>query len=400
MISERRVIFLVGAVQFVNILDFMIVMPLGPDFAVELGIPNAHLGYIGGSYTAAAALSGLIGSFFLDRFDRRKALAFAMLGLTIGTLAGAFATGMATLLAARVLAGLFGGPATSLSLAIVTDVVPPERRGKAFGAVMGAFSAASVLGVPAGLELARVGGWRLPFIAVAAIGLVLTGAAAAWLPPLRLHLATSHPRTSLLGLLRRRNVQLSYLMTAVVMAAGFMIIPNLSAFVQFNLGYPRARLGLLWLAGGAVTFFGLRVIGALVDHFGSFRVGSVGSVALLVLLHTWFVATPTGIPVMAIFVAFMLSMSLRNVPYNTLTSKVPSPAERARFMSIQSAVQHLASALGAFLSARVLRELPDGRLAGMNRIALASMALTAVIPVFMYVLEKRVDGSRKSKVEG
>src|SRR5687768_7538784 len=160
--SERRIIFLVGAVQFVNILDFMIVMPLGPDFAVALGISSSQLGLIGGAYTAAAAVAGLLGSFFLDRFDRRSALALSMLGLAAGTFAGAFATGLGSLIAARAIAGAFGGPATSLSLSIVADVVPPERRGKALGAVMGAFAVASVIGVPAGLELARKGGWQLP----------------------------------------------------------------------------------------------------------------------------------------------------------------------------------------------------------------------------------------------
>ena len=52
--SETAIVALVAAVQFVNILDFLMVMPMGPDFAVALGIPSSKLGYIGGSYTAAA----------------------------------------------------------------------------------------------------------------------------------------------------------------------------------------------------------------------------------------------------------------------------------------------------------------------------------------------------------
>ncbi len=55
--SESRFVLLVGAVQLVNVLDFMMVMPLGPDFAKGLGIPTSEIGYIGGSYTAAAATS-------------------------------------------------------------------------------------------------------------------------------------------------------------------------------------------------------------------------------------------------------------------------------------------------------------------------------------------------------
>src|SRR5512145_2693268 len=166
----------------------MMVMPLGPDFAAGLGIPMSQLGLVGGAYTAAAAVAGLIGASFLDRFDRRTALGGAMLGLVVGTVAGGFARGLGTMILARCVAGAFGGPATALSIAIVADAVPPERRGKALGKVMGSFTVASVLGVPAGLELARLGGWRAPFFAVAALGLVISGAAIALMPPLRAHL--------------------------------------------------------------------------------------------------------------------------------------------------------------------------------------------------------------------
>src|SRR5438874_11923774 len=186
---ERTVVLLVAAVQFVNILDFVMVMPMGPDFAAALGIPSSRLGLIGGSYTAAAAVSGLAGSFFLDRFDRRPALFLAMLGLVAGTALGGFATGMPSLMAARLLAGFFGGPATSLSFSIIADVVPPQRRGTAMGIVMGAFSVASVLGVPVGLELARHLGWQAPFLAVAGLGAAIALGAVFLLPPLRGHLA-------------------------------------------------------------------------------------------------------------------------------------------------------------------------------------------------------------------
>jgi predicted MFS family arabinose efflux permease len=105
-----------------------------------------------------------------------------------GTAAGALARGLGSLVLARAIAGAFGGPATSIALSIVADVVPPARRGRAIGAVMGAFSAASVLGVPMGLRLATWGGWRMPFIVVAAMGAVV-GILALWkMPPMRGHI--------------------------------------------------------------------------------------------------------------------------------------------------------------------------------------------------------------------
>jgi predicted MFS family arabinose efflux permease len=392
-VSERTVVFLIGAVQFVNILDFVMVMPLGPDFAAALHIPSSKLGFIGGAYTAAAAVSGVAGSFFLDRFDRRRALGVALLGLVAGTAAGGFARGFQSLLLARVIAGAFGGPATSLSFSVIADVVPPERRGKAMGAVMAAFSAASVVGVPVGLELARRGGWRLPFLAVATLGLVITGAVVALLPPLKLHLLgrpADWQEPSLRDLLSRRDVQLSYAMTAVVMMGGFVIIPYLSPYVQYNLGFPRPHLHYLYMAGGVVSFFTTRYGGRLVDRYGSLRVGAVGSAVLLVVQLFYLIIVYPSVPVIAYFMLFMLGLGLRNVSYNTLTTKVPTATERARFLSFQSAVQHAASAAGAFLAARMLRELPDGKLVGMDRVGLIAMALTAVVPLMLWTVERRV----------
>jgi predicted MFS family arabinose efflux permease len=380
--SERTLLFLVGAVQFVNVLDFMIVMPLGPDFAAALGIPASRLGLVGGAYTAAAAVAGIAGAGFLDRFDRRTALAAAMAGLVVATFAGGLSTSLGAMLAARIAAGAFGGPATSLALSIVADVVPPERRGKALGAVMSAFSISAVVGVPAALELARAGGWRLPFFAVSALGAAIAGAALALMPPLRGHLARSAAPPPAAGLLRRPLVLLSLSGTATAMMAGFAIIPNIAAHLQLNLGYPRARLGLLYMVGGAVTFGTMRLAGHLVDRAGAAAVAAGATALFLAVLGFGFAFPPAGVPVLPLFVAFMVANSTRNVSLNTLSTRVPEPAERARFMSAQSAVQHLAAAFGAALSSRLLWE-SGGRLEGMPRLAAFAGVLALALPVIV-----------------
>ena len=390
---ERAIVFLIGAVQFINILEFVMVMPMGPDFASGLGIPLSNVGLIGGGYTAAASVAGVVGSYFLDRFDRRKALAVCMLGLVVGTAAGGLATGLYSLMAARVLAGVFGGPATSLSLAIIADVVPVERRGRAMGAVMGAFAVASVVGVPIALELARLGGWRLPFFLVAGVGLLLVASAIFFLPPIRGHLeASQRPahRVTVRELFSRTEVQLSYGMTAVLNMGGFLVIPHISAYLQHNLGFPRDKLGQIYLVGGIVSFLTLRVSGKLVDRLGSFRVGTVGTVLILGTMYLAFLSPPPWMPVLVIFSGFFLANGVRNVSHSTLTSRVPEQSLRARFMSFQSAVQHMAAAVGAFLSSKMLLDLPDGRLEGLSQVVLLSMGLTLTLPVLMYAVEKRL----------
>lgn len=389
VVSERLIIFLVGAIQFVNVLDFMMVMPLGPDFAAALGISTSHIGLVGGSYTAAAAVSGVVGSLFLDRFDRRWALAVAMLGLVIGTALGGFATGLSTLLLARIVAGAFGGPATSVSLAVIADTVPPARRGKAMGAVMAAFAIASVLGVPAGLELSQRFSWRAPFFAVAALGLLLVPTAIWLMPAMRNHLDAPRPAGPRVALFDSMT-GLALANTGLTMFGLFAVVPNISTFVQHNLGFPRERIGGLYLIGGVASFIVVRLVGAMVDRFGVTPMVAAGTAIYGFALLVGFIHPVAWLPVTLVFVLFMVSSNFRMVPMQTLASRVPRPEQRARFMSAQSAIQHAASATGAMLASIFLIAAPDGKLIHMDHVAIAALFLALIIPFTVQALERRV----------
>jgi len=386
---ERFVVLLIGAVQFVNILDFMMVMPLGPDFAKALGISMAHIGYLGGSYTMAAAFAGIAGASFLDRFDRRKALAICMFGLGIGTVAGGFAQGFWSLIAARVVAGAFGGPATAVALAIVSDVVPKERRGKAMGTVMTAFSVSSILGVPAGLEVARLLGWRAPFIGVACLSLVISSLVIYYLPSLTGHFKARGVETEQVPLFNSLSIT-SLVGTSLTMVGVFAVVPNISAFLQNNVGYPRERLGLLYLLGGTTTFFATRRIGMLVDRYGATRIITVGTALFATALYFGFIRPVSPALVILVFPLLMLAGSARGVPMNALSSRVPKPEQRARFMSAQSAVQHLSSSTGALLSSTVLTADSSGRLQGMQWVASAAIVVAMLVPFVAHRVEARV----------
>jgi predicted MFS family arabinose efflux permease len=387
--AERRIVFLIGAVNFINVLDFMIVMPLGPDFARELGIPTSHIGFIAGSYSAAGCVAGLIASSFLDRFDRRRALAVCMAGLVAGTALGGLAFDLPTLLMARVVAGAFGGPAIAVAQAIIADAVAPERRGRAMGAVTSAFSLAAVMGVPIGLELAERGGWRLPLFAVAALGGVIVVAVIALLPPMRGHLrdAAGTGAATLIELVSRRRLWIAYALGGLPFFSVFLIIPNISAFVQINLEFPRARLDLLYLIGGGLSFFGTRVAGRVVDRIGATPVTVAATLLLTIVMLLCFVTRVPGIPVLAIFPLFMLVSSCRFVATSATLTKVPAAAERAGFMSLLSAIQNFASTAGSFIAAQMLGVRPDGALENMASVTLLSIAVGLAIPVLMWSVE-------------
>lgn len=381
-------LFVLGAVQFVNVLDFMMVMPLGPFFAADLHVPADRVAEVGAAYTAAACVAGILISPWLDRLDRRTALGLTMAGLTVGTLLGGFSRTLPELLAARVLAGVFGGPATAIALAIVTDVIPADRRGAALGKVMGAFAVSSIFGVPAGLWMARHGGWRAPFFGVATLGLLVGVAAWAVLPRMVGHLEHAVPHRAL-DVLRVRGVPLALASVAGMTMGGFAVIPSLPMFIQVNLSFPLDDLWQLYLVGGVFSFVALRIGGGLVDRMGSLKIAIVGTVLLSVGLGIVFVES-AAIPPYFLYIFFMSGNALRNVAWSALASKVPPPDLRAGYLSAQSAVQHGASAVGALLSTWVLAERSDGGVLGMGVLATISFALFVAALLPMSAVAKQV----------
>ncbi len=384
-------VLLVTLIQLVNVLDFVMVMPLGRDFARSLSFSESQLGLVGGSYTLAAAIVGLASSRFLDRFDRRSALTVSMIGLVTATALGGLATGLPSMMAARIAAGAFGGPATSLSLAIVADVVPPERRGKAMGTVMAAFSIASVVGVPAGLYVAELGSWRTPFYSLAALGMLVTIYAAKALPSLRGHLeGTRGPATKTLELVRRPEVMMMLGAVAAMMLSAFMIIPYVRSFLQNNHHYPETGIKFLYLVGGIASFVVVRFTGRVVDKVGSTPVALVGTVLISACLMIGFLPAAPILPVMLVFSVFMCTASLRGVPMSALSSKLAAPHERAQYMSLQSAMQHIAASVGAIGASWILTTAPDQSLQHVDVVIFLSIGLAAMMPLLLWRVERRM----------
>ncbi|MCC6574722.1 MAG: MFS transporter [Planctomycetes bacterium] len=410
-ISERMVVLLIAAVHFINVLDFIMVIPLGPDFSRALKIPVSDVGYIAGSYTFAAAISGLIASTFLDRFDRRRALAVAMLGLMSATLACGFAWNFESLMAARILAGCFGGPAASLSMAIIADVIPPQRRGRAMGVVMGAFSIASVLGIPIGLELASRFAWNTPFFCVAALGAVVAAAGLFFLPPMRIHFTHTMfvKKLRFWEVFTHRLPLLAYAGMVCMVMSMFLIIPNLPVYMLNNLGYKGegwldgalasvgahlTPLGALYLFGGIVNLTFLLVFGRLTDRLGSTLVGALGNGLLVAALFAGFVSHQPWMTAPALFIVFMASGSLRGVAMQTLNSKVPRLEERAGFMSALSSVQHFFAGVGQFVAAKLTTQVADGPrkddLVGMSTTAAVAIGFAVLATVMIWVVDRGV----------
>ena len=133
--GRREVILLamLTAVQFCHILDFVIIMPLAPMLMRSLRVSPAEFGLLVSAYTFSAAATGVVAAAYMDRFDRKRMLLFLLAGFGAGTLLCGLVDSYGLLMAARILAGAFGGVLAGVVFAIVGDQIRPDRRGRAHG---------------------------------------------------------------------------------------------------------------------------------------------------------------------------------------------------------------------------------------------------------------------------
>lgn len=363
--EEKFLLYVLAAIQFTHILDFMIVMPLGPRLMGIFAITPAQFGFIVSTYTFSAGLFGLIAAWFLDRFDRKRALLWLYGGFAVGTFLCAVAPDYHLLVAARFLAGGFGGISGATILAVVGDAIPPQRRGAAMGTLFSAFSLASIAGVPAGLFLANRLGWHAPFFLLAGLSGVILALAARALPPVRDHLARGKqsPWGEMRIVMGRGNHWLAFAMTAAMTMAGFLVIPYLSPSLVANVGLTNEQLPLIYLCGGAVTFFSMRWLGRLSDRMGLLRV--FAAVSLLAMAPILAITHLPRAPVWAALIAttcFMVLTSGRFIPGMAMITNSVEGRYRGGFMSLNSAVQQFASGAASLIAGAVIVEGAGGRL--------------------------------------
>jgi predicted MFS family arabinose efflux permease len=365
-LTPRRELWLLvtlAGIQFTHIVDFMVMMPLGPQFTQLFSITDAQFGLLVSAYTFAAGASGLLASLYIDRFGRKKLLLTFYVLFGLATLACGLAPTYESLMAARVAAGAFGGVLSALSQTIVADVIPFERRGRAMAIVMSSFSAATVAGVPLSLFLAAHWGWHVPFIAIAIACAVF--AAIAWntMPLLTEHLARE--RTSAFSnigqVLSDVNHQKAFAFSALLMAAGFAVIPYITIYVSTNGGLTKEEIPYIYLCGGAATLLTARFVGRMTDKIGKQKMFGYVALATTVPMFLMTQSAPWGLwGILAVATSFFICMSGRMIPGMAIIGAAGNPRLRGTFMALNSSIQSAAMGIAAFIGGLIISRDAQG----------------------------------------
>jgi predicted MFS family arabinose efflux permease len=379
--ARKSALFILASINFTHIMDAMIMMPLGDLFMQLFLITPGEFSMLVSSYAVGAFISSLLGSFYLDLYDRKKALLFIYSGFKIGTILCAVSGTYVLLLSVRFITGLFGGMIGALVLSVVSDLYPFEKRGNAIGYLMAAFSAAAALGVPTGLFLADQFSWRAPFLFIGGAGFLITILITLKFPSLKAHLSEIDPNRSIksifLDIFTDRNQTNALLLGIILVFGHFVIIPFIAPYMTRNVGFTQGQITYIYLIGGILTVFSSPLIGKMTDRIGalkSFRILMVISfVPVILITNLPLVAVPVALVVTSFFFVFG---SGRMIPPQTLITAAVGPKNRGSFMSVKSALQQLGIALAAAISGFIVTFDESEQLANYEWVGVLSIVVS------------------------
>ena len=381
--KEWLVLLTLAGIQFTHILDFMIMMPLGPQLIRVLHIDTHQFGLLLSSYTFTAAISGLLAATYIERFDRRKLTLTLYVLFMLATLCCGLAQTFPQLLFARALAGAFGGILGAMVQTMVADIIPFERRGKAMGTVMAAFSLSTVAGVPLGLVLANhlpALGWRAPFFFIVALAMVIFVIGYRLLPSLTGHMQQTRKGNIFqqIFLVARHPEHLKgFLFIAMMMLGGFTVIPYIALYMTTNVGLPESFITLIYLCGGAATFFTSQAIGRQADKRGKLKVFRWVALASMVpiLITTHLVPIAWWLVLINSTIFFVLVPG-RMVPAMAMVSAIAPQQVRGTFMSLVSSVQMAFAGLASLIAGLIITRAPGGEILHFNVVGYLAVGCT------------------------
>ncbi|MBF0131354.1 MAG: MFS transporter [Magnetococcales bacterium] len=375
--QERKFLRTLAGLQFCHILDFMIMMPLGPILMEALRIKTDEFGFLVASYSFCSAFSGVLATTFIDRFERKRTLLIIFFLFGLATLICGLAENYKVLLFARGLAGAFGGIIGALVQTMIGDVIPYPRRAEATGIISTAFAMATVAGVPLSLWLANNIQWRAPFILTAILVLMLVLLGMRNLPEIRHHMKgkkTAYPFSALFAVLRDTNHRRALFYSGLIIFSGFTVIPYITIYAVNNVSISTDDIPYVYLCGGAATLFSSRLIGKFADRWGKVRiyrwVASLAIGPLWVVTHIGTVPLPVWL---LCTTSFFVLISGRMVPAMTIIVSSAQPVLRGTFMSLNTTVQSLSMGLATLLSGLLITQDVHGAIIGYERIGIIAV---------------------------
>jgi predicted MFS family arabinose efflux permease len=350
-VPDRLVVFVLWLLVFATGTQALVVAPILPRIAEQLGTDRALLGVLVTAYSVSVGVFALVVGPVSDRVGRHRVLLVGSGAMAVALALHWLADDFASLVAVRALAGVAGGVLNGAAVAYVGDYFPAHRRGWANGWVFSGFAAGQIAGIPVGSLLAAWFGFRAPFVAFALLLAVETLLVRWLLPVPTVALATD--RLSVGGavagyatLLRRPEIAAATVVFVVMFGGNALYTTYLPTWLESSVGLTAGAVGGMFLVGGVANVLAGPRAGVLSDRVGRKRVIVVASGGVAVVMA----ATPLVVGgTVAAYAVFFLAMGLfasRATPFQTLLTELVTDDRRGSLMSLTVGVGQVGSGVG------------------------------------------------------
>jgi MFS transporter, DHA1 family, inner membrane transport protein len=234
--------------------------------------------------------------------------------------------------------------------------------------------------------------WHVPFFAISLMSAPVLFFCLRHIPPMRAHLTVgrqTNPLNTFRNAFATPSQRSALAFTLLLVVGQFTVISLMTPYYICNVGIQQSEIKYIYLVGGIATVFGGMMIGKLVDKLGRFRVFTI--FALLSIIPIWIVTNLGAAPLWALLILaafFMVFISGRMIPANTITSAVVPPQYRAGFMSLNAAAMSLGSGSSAALAGAIVSQAgPDQPFEGYDVVGYVAIGATLLSLLMIRILK-------------
>lgn len=354
-------------------------MPLGSFLLESWNVSTGQFGLLISSFAIAGGIASFVAVFYIQRYNRLKALFWIFLCFTLGLWLTSFAPNYEVLLLSRIFTGIFGGLVGPLILAEISVQFEYSNRSKPISITTIALALASIIGVPLGLYLAQMDTWRLPFIVLSGLSSVVSFLLYFVHSPQE-KVINKKKKINLKAFFTERKPIMGLLLTILVSFSQFIIFIYLAPYFVQNLGVTEKQLSFIYLVGGVSILVFAPVIGFLSDKYGKQKIYILLSLLLTVPIYMISHCSFLLFQEILILSVFYFGLDAgRRIPVNTIISELASVEDRTAYLNLCSSIKKMAIGSAALIGGFVIQTLPNHQLLNFDQlgiIALGSITLS------------------------
>jgi predicted MFS family arabinose efflux permease len=356
-----------------------VVSPILPAIARSIRVSPVQAGLLITAYMIPFGLFQLVFGPLADRYGKQQVIIFSMIFFTIGTGLCGFGLGLFDLGLYRAVTGIFAASVMPISLALIGDVVPIERRQQAIGTFMGIAFLGQGLSMAIGGSIAFFISWRGVFFTYAILSVLSTvlliSSGREAVSTRNPHSQFLKPYLDLIGSSKSLTVYLIILVEGILIIGSFSYLGAYTEHLfQFNYLY----IGLILTAFGAGAVITGRLVGKIVPFIGrpnTLLLGLIVATAADFLLY----GLKTS-PLMLILGVALLGIGFM-LAHSSLLTIATEFAKMARgtAMSLVAFCFMGGGGVGTAIGGKVISALGYARFYGLYGLFLLGLAMAALM---------------------